>query len=133
MKIRCGFVTNSSSSNFIVALRNENRHLLAVDVFDVFGIKLDSPLTKQLGKEIFDFVESAELLTEETFKESPDWFGGEVVFDKALEFMHKGWKVYHVYIDVNKVPMFRCLPEQCETETIVLWSLDGLRMIEYED
>jgi len=132
MKVRSGFVTNSSSSSFIVGLRNKDLHLLATDVFDVFVVGRDSPLTKQLGKETFDFIEAAEEVTLSYLNRIEDEWGEQDIADKAREFRTLGWKVYHVYIDVQKIPMFRCLPEQSETETLVLWSYDGYRMGKYE-
>lgn len=133
MKVRIGFVTNSSSSNFLVALRGEKKLLLASDVFDVFGVELTSPLTKQLGKEVFRFAGAAEKVTNSYLNKLEDEWGEVTIAGKAREFREKGWKVFHVYIDMNKIPMFRCLPEQSETEVLVLWSLDAYRIGEYEN
>lgn len=132
MKVRADFVTNSSSSNFLVALRNDKKPLLASDVFDVFGVELTSPLTKQLGKEVFAFVEAGEKVTKSYLHKLKDEWGEVSIDIKAREFIEKGWKVFHIEIDMSQIPMFRCLPEQTETEVLVLWSLDAYRMGEHE-
>jgi len=125
MKARIGFVTNSSSSNFLVALRDDKKLLLASDVFDVFGVELTSPLIKQLGKEVFAFVEAAEKVTETYLDILENEWGEVYTASKAREYIEKGWKVFHMYVDMAEIPMFRCLPEECETEVLVLWSLDS--------
>lgn len=132
MKVRADFVTNSSSSNFLVAIRDGKKSLWASDVFDVFGVEIISPLTKQLGKEAFAFAEAAEKVTTSYLKKLEDEWGEVTIADKAREFREKKWKVYHIEIDVSEIPMFSCLPEQSETEVLVLWSLDAYRRGEYE-
>ena len=101
MKVRVGFVTNSSSSNFLVAIRDGKKSLWASDVFDVFGVEITSPLTKQLGKEAFAFVEAAEKVTKSYLKKLEDEWGEVSTASKAREFREKKWKVYHIEIDMN--------------------------------
>lgn len=132
MKTRLGFVTNSSSSNFLIALKDTKKPLLATYVFEVFETKMTSPLAEQLGKESFAFVEKAENVTVRYLDKLEDW-GDHDIAVKALEFIKKGWKVFHVYIDVGEVPVFRCLPELTETEMVAIWSLDGRRQAAFEN
>ena len=99
MKIRTGFVSNSSSSSFIVACKKDLFDVSDDTLNDVFKISKDSPIYKicsilmdcirDNSTEITDFIEYVK-----------DRYGNDLDYldyddnKKIMKLLNSGWKVY---------------------------------------
>lgn len=98
MKIRTGFVTNSSSTNFLILSRTE---LSTEILFDLLGFSKESPISQvamELCEELLNQARSHRFyhgeysheLTRESVEESYD----KNTADKFVELIKKGWFPY---------------------------------------
>ena len=102
MKIRNGFVSNSSSSSFIVVSKNGD--LTEEKIIKVFGVEKSTPLytlSEGISKQIIynsDEMNKEKFIKENTWNESisEDEFFEEYPYEKELfdKAEKNGWKIY---------------------------------------
>jgi hypothetical protein len=115
MKIRQGFVTNSSSTSFIISMKEdftvdnflkalgmEKNSILAPLVKDMF--ELINMNKRDLDLSLFVQDGSNEILDEEMLFTG---IGGHDVYDisQIIQLFKRGWKVYHGFFDSDSSPM----------------------------
>jgi UDP-2,3-diacylglucosamine pyrophosphatase LpxH len=114
MKIRTGFVTNSSSTSFLIISSGE---LDEADFFELMGVAPDSPIV-DLFKELFaSIIRTSDCvdLSEVDWESSPQsWFHNERLTDAMVERLkqasQKGLKAYFGQLssDDTLVQQFFC-------------------------
>jgi hypothetical protein len=134
MKIRTGFVSNSSSTSFLIITKDE---LNRADFFELMGIDLNSPVAHLFEQLYQDVLESAR--TEVDFasanKDVPAeaWFDAKTdrlsdhMINKIREAKDKGLKAYFGWLDseTSMIQTFFCTDSfEVENEKIYFNGLE---------
>ena len=105
MRIRAGFVSNSSSTSFLIIAKDD---LNKNDFFELMGIKADSPIADLFARFYADVIDN--IRTEIDFKtlsedrppeglfESPDRLSAHML-DKIKDAKKMGLKAYYGWLD----------------------------------
>lgn len=114
MRVRAGFVSNSSSTSFLIIARDE----LDEDAFlDLMGVAPDSPIADLFARLFSDVIDASTRvdLAEVDPAESPDtWFDGERLSDIMVERLRsaagRAFTAYYGNLDseTNLVQTFFC-------------------------
>lgn len=133
MKIRAGFVSNSSSTSFLLIAKEDlNRE----DFLELVGVSLDSPINDLFGR-LFESILDAAHNTFDFGSSSGDiplekWFNdtgtgiSERMLSKMKEAKEKGLKVYYGHLDTesDQIQTFFCTDSfEAENEKIYLNAL----------
>lgn len=134
MKIRAGFVSNSSSTSFLIISKND---LNQADFFELMGVELDSPIADLFTQFYQDVLNSTERTVD--FKEvrknvaAESWFRGHRLsphmIKKLAEARERGLKAYYGRLDSesNMIQSFFCTDSfEVENEKIYF---DGLENV----
>ncbi|MFL6439837.1 MAG: hypothetical protein ACJ71Q_19850 [Terriglobales bacterium] len=115
MKIRSGFVSNSSSTSFLIITKDK---LNKKDFFELMGVALDSPISGLFAQLYSDLIENAR--TEVNFKTANEgmplemWFSkerlSERMIEKLREAKERGLMAYYGSLDseTNPIQTFFC-------------------------
>lgn len=111
MRIRAGFVSNSSSTSFLIIAKDD---LNKNDFFELMGIKADSPIADLFARFYADVIDN--IRTEIDFKtlsedrppeglfESPDRLSAHML-DKIRDAKKMGLKAYYGWLDSETSPI----------------------------
>lgn len=115
MKIRAGFVSNSSSTSFLVIAKDD---LNRADFFELMGIRPDSPIAELFGQFYEDVVQNTETTVDfRTVKSdapAETWFRKDrlspYMVVKLREAKERGLKAYYgrLHSDENMIQSFFC-------------------------
>lgn len=110
MKIRAGFVSNSSSTSFLIITSSD---LNKPDFFKLMGISLDSPIADLFSKFYEDVIENARIKVD--FKTEKRRLPPEIMFkdkrlsshmiEKIKEAEKRGLKAYYGWLDSETSPI----------------------------
>ncbi len=133
MKIRAGFVSNSSSTSFLIIAKGD---LNKVDFFELMGIDLNSPvagLFEQLYRDVLanskkvDFKLAGKSARPELLvSDRPERLSSHMR-SKLLDAQRRGWKAYYGWLDSesNPVQTFFCMDSfEVENEKIYFNGLE---------
>ena len=131
MKIRFGFVSNSSSSSFIIAFKgNENE--LREKLRDIFGSlpeKYPIKAMPPIGDIVADNVEDDPIKTLNDWDERyGDWNNSHENHAKFIERLKEGWTIYYggFVDDRSKLEEFLCDSDiDYEDDKILIWQEGG--------
>lgn len=134
MKIRAGFVSNSSSTSFLIITKDE---LNRADFFDLMGIDVDSPVADLFEQLYQDVLESArtqvDFATANKAVSAESWFGPTTdrlssrMIEKIREAKKKGLKAYYGSLDseTSMIQTFFCTDSfEVENEKIYFNGLE---------
>lgn len=97
MKVRNGFVSNSSSSSFLICIK-KGEELSQENVLKTFEIGENSPLYNMASELAGYLAENVGQITMDTIKNDYTWKGEiEDYGIKLLELIQDGWDVYKGY------------------------------------
>ena len=134
MKIRAGFVSNSSSTSFLILAKDD---LNRADFFKLMGVELDSPVAPLFEQFYSDVAESAHLKVD--FKTADkkiaaeDWFDLKSdhltsrMIEKLRDAKKRGLKAYHGWLDseTSMIQTFFCTDSfEVENEKIYFNGLE---------
>jgi hypothetical protein len=136
MKIRAGFVSNSSSTSFLIIAKSD---LNRSDFFELMGIAPDSPIADLFDQFYEDVIEntrieidfkttSADMRPEYLFKDDRDHLSEHMVA-KIREAKKKGLKAYYGWLDSESTPIqtFFCTDSfEVENEKIYFNGLENV-------
>lgn len=117
MKIRAGFVSNSSSTSFLIISKKD---LNQSDFLELMGIESDSPIADLFSQFYQDVIDSAETVdfktadksvpAEEWFSDSPAGALSEHMLLKVREAKKRGLKAYYGSLDseTSMIQTFFC-------------------------
>jgi len=131
MKIRFGFVSNSSSSSFIIAFKgNENE--LREKLRDIFGSlpeKYPIKAMPPIGDIVADNVEDDPIKTLNDWDDRyGDWNNSHENHVKFIERLKEGWTIYYggFVDDRSKLEEFLCDSDiDYEDDKILIWQEGG--------
>ena len=105
MKIRAGFVSNSSSTSFLIIAKDD---LNRTDFFELMGIDLNSPVAGLFGQLYDDVLKSVDLVdfatanknvpAESWFSQKPDRLSPHMI-DRIRDAKKRGLKAYYGGLD----------------------------------
>ena len=114
MKVRAGFVSNSSSTSFLIIAKND---LNKAEFFELMGIDLASPIADLFAQFYEDVIASAKKVDFKTANKTvaaEAWFGrdrlSEHMVKKVREGKERGLKAYFGSLDseTNPIQTFFC-------------------------
>lgn len=111
MKTRLGFVSNSSSSSFVIGVKDELTEEKLIKIFKVPENSMIYPVAKSLAKVIIDRAEECTL--KDYIEENCGY--GKDLSDIVKEIVKKDFKIYHGYASDDEGAMEAAL---CEMEII---------------
>ncbi|MGD0017269.1 MAG: hypothetical protein ABSC38_07125 [Verrucomicrobiia bacterium] len=134
MKIRAGFVSNSSSTSFLIVAKDD---LNETDFLELMGVNKGSPLTK-VFRELYEAVQEncrVKVDFKNTNKRVPprQWFSGDIdrmsahMLDRIDQAASGGLKVYygHLSSDTSTIQCFFCTDSfEVENEKIYFNGLE---------
>jgi hypothetical protein len=132
MKIRNGFVSNSSSSSFIIAVPNTQENVRST-IEKVFELPKDHPMIN-LTKIVLDQItsqinETTQLRTWEDFKEEFGIEEGDENFllaEKAKKAYDKNWTVFVGQFESNSIDLdLTCTGFDIDNDKLIFWSEEG--------